>query len=269
MITLDGIVAALLGLVIGSFLNVCISRIPKKLSVVTPRSRCPKCEAPIVWWQNIPVLSYLLLRGRCSACMEPIGIRYPIIELLTSLVFLLAHVAFGWSLLFVVNALFFCALIVLAVIDLNERILPDLLTLNGTLIAFLLAPVQAGGILDPIEVTSWPLVNAYAASAVGILAGAGILWLVATLYLLLRKVEGLGFGDVKLMALVGAFLGWKGAWLTIFVGSVSGALIGSLYIYLSSSGRQYELPFGTFLAFAAVAAALYGPAFVAWYAGML
>lgn len=269
MISADGLVALLFGLVVGSFLNVCISRVPRKVSVVAPRSRCPKCEAPIRWRHNIPLLSYLVLRGRCADCSEPIGISYPVVEILSGLAFLLAQLTFGWSLLFVVNACFFSALIVLAVIDLFERILPDVITLNGTVLAFLVAPLQARGALEPIDVTAWPAVNAWVASGVGILAGGGTLWLVASLYFWWRKVEGLGFGDVKLMALVGAFLGWKGAWLTIFAGSISGALIGSLYIVLSSSGRQYELPFGTFLAFAAVLAGVYGPGFVTWYAGML
>lgn len=261
----------LLGLVIGSFLNVCIHRIPRGESIVRPASRCPQCNSLIRPWHNIPVLGYLLLRGRCADCGKPISPVYPAVEILTALLFELAFLKYGLSWPFGLALLFFSLLIVLNFIDLFERLLPDVLTLSGTLIGFLAAPLQSLEFFhsDPFlpEPTAWW--TAYLHSGAGILLGGGILWLVAALYLKLRKVEGMGFGDIKMMCMVGAFLGWRYAWLTIFIGSLLGALIGSLYIYFLGKGRRYELPFGTFLAAGAVVAALWGVQLLESYLNLL
>ncbi len=250
----------LFGLVIGSFLNVCIHRIPRGESVVRPSSRCPNCNSPVRPWHNIPLLGYLLLRGRCADCKEPISPVYPAVEAMTALLFELAFLKYGWTAPFAIALIFFSLLIVLNFIDLFERLLPDVFTLGGTVIGFLCAPLQSAEFFrdDPFlpDPAAWWL--AYLHSGVGILLGGGVLWLVATVYLKVRKIEGMGFGDIKMMCMVGAFLGWRYAWLTILVGSLLGAVIGSLYIYLLGKGRRYELPFGTFLAAGAAVVALWG-----------
>ena len=250
----------LFGLVIGSFLNVCIHRIPRGESVVLPSSRCPSCKNRIRPWHNIPLFSYLLLRGRCAHCKERISPVYPAVEVLTALLFESAFLKYGWTAPFAIACVFFSLLIVLNFIDLFERLLPDVLTLSGTLMGLLCAPLQSAEFFraDPFlpEPSVWWMACLH--SVAGILLGGGVLWLVAAVYLKLRKIEGMGFGDIKMMCMVGAFMGWRYAWLTIFVGSLLGAVIGSLYIYLRGKGQRYELPFGTFLAVGAVLVALWG-----------
>ncbi len=263
----------LLGLVIGSFLNVVIARVPAGESVVSPRSRCPHCSTPIAFYDNIPLLSYALLRGKCRHCGENISLLYPALEFLTGVAFAAAYWRFGWNPAFPLNAAFFSALIALTFIDLYHRILPDVITLPLIVAGLCFSYFQ-----DPAVIESrltvrlfnldapWQRIATHAAdSLLGILLGGGALWLVAVLYLKLRKIEGMGMGDVKLMAAVGAFLGWTLAWLTIFIGSFLGAVIGSAYMAAQKKGMRYELPFGTFLGFAAIASALWGPDLIDWY----
>ena len=255
------------GLVLGSFLNVCIYRVPRGLSVVRPGSRCPHCERPIRPRENVPLLSFLLQQGRCRGCGNRIGWVYPTVEAMTGLVFWLLYLKYGLTAPFFLNGLFSSILIALVFIDLYHRILPDVFTLGGTLVGFLLAPIQSpefllwGATLQP----GGPILNSYLNSLVGIVFGGGILWGVAFLYLKLRRVEGLGFGDVKMMGMVGAFLGWQFAWLTILVGSLLGAVFGGLFILLSNRDRRYELPFGSFLGLAALGVTLVGSALLGWY----
>ncbi|HEV8132281.1 MAG TPA: prepilin peptidase [Acidobacteriota bacterium] len=263
----------LFGLVIGSFLNVVIARVPERQSVITPRSRCPHCSTPIAPYDNIPVLSFLWLRGRCRHCREKIAILYPVVELLTGLAFVAAYGKFDWTPSFPLNALFFSALIALIFIDLRHRILPDIITLPLILIGLFLSYIQDPSLIESRFLARlfdlqmpWQRIAVHAtASLLGILLGGGALWAVAVAYLKLRKIEGMGMGDVKLMAAVGAFLGWSLAWLTIFIGSLLGAIIGSAYIASRRKGLQYELPFGTFLGFAAIVSALWGPDLIDWY----
>jgi leader peptidase (prepilin peptidase) / N-methyltransferase len=261
----------LFGLVIGSFLNVCIFRIPRRQSVVRPGSRCPHCEHQISAWENIPVLSYLILRGRCRQCRTPISWVYPTVEVLTALSFYLLFLKYAFTTPFWINALFFSILIVLVFVDLYHRILPDVLTLGGTVAGFLLVPLQSPEFFSSaaagLRVEMLP--GRYLESLFGVLLGGGLLWLTAKLYLALKKMEGMGLGDVKMMGMVGAFLGWKFAWLTIFVGSLLGAVVGFAYIYLSGQGRRYELPFGSFLGCAAAVTTLWGPQLISWYLGLL
>ncbi len=257
----------LAGLIIGSFLSVCIYRLPKGLSVVSPRSACPRCGRPIRPWENVPVLSYLLLRGRCRGCNGRIGWVYPAVELITAALFWLLFRRFGLSPELVLNALFFSLLVALLFIDLFDRILPDRLTLGGAVAGFLLAPWQHPEFLAGAGSLSigGPLISSYLNSLLGMVVGGGFLWLVAELYLRWRKIEGMGFGDVKMMAMVGAFLGWQYAWLTILFGSLLGAVGGGAYILWAGHGRRYELPFGSFLAVAAMAVTLAGPWALDWY----
>jgi leader peptidase (prepilin peptidase)/N-methyltransferase len=264
--------ALLLGLVIGSFLNVVILRLPQGVSISLPRSRCPQCKQLIAWYDNVPVLSYFILRGRCRHCKKPYSARYPFIEALTGVVSVLLELKFGltveWGIFFAFSA----ALIVLAFIDLDHRILPDVITLNGIWIGILTSVylAQPSALIDRLfravgfEAAN-PHVVALAASLLGAIVGGGLLWAVAEAWLRFRGIEGMGFGDVKMMAMVGAFLGAPLALVTIMLGSLLGSIIGLAFIKFAGKTRQYELPFGTFLSLAGIVAVLYGEDLVRWY----
>ncbi|MFQ5738914.1 MAG: prepilin peptidase [Acidobacteriota bacterium] len=252
------------GLALGSFLNVCIYRIPRGLSVILPRSHCPQCDHKIRPWENIPLLSYLFLGGRCGSCGRPIGWVYPAVEALTALLMYLLFLKYGFSFSLMVNAIAFSLLVVLIFIDLFERLLPNPLTLGGMVLGFLLAPLQSSEFFIASTPSLW---EPYWQSFLGALIGGGVLWAVAKAYFKVRKVEGMGFGDIKMMAMVGAFLGWRFAWLTIFLGSLMGAVVGAFFIYSSGKDRRYELPFGSFLGVGAVIATLWGRDLLSWYFG--
>ena len=259
MLLVDGFVVAF-GLAVGSFLNICINRIPRGQSVMRPRSSCPHCNHAIRYWQNIPILSYLFLGGKCSQCGEGISWVYPTVEVATGLLFYLLFLKYGLSLPVVINMVFFGLLLILTFVDLFERILPNVLTLGGLVFGFMVSPFQSGEFYSPFRFLDLPDViwTHYVDSILGILVGGGFLWFVAELYFRVRKVEGMGFGDIKMMAMVGAFLGWGYVWLTILLGSLLGALVGSIYILAFRRGQRYELPFGSFLAVGAIASTLWG-----------
>ena len=240
----------LFGLLFGSFLNVVIHRVPLGANIV-PRSACPSCKAPIPWYRNLPLFSWLALRGKCRDCGIAISVRYPLVELAGGLIlgFALWRWGPGWSA--ASSTLFGYTMLVLALIDIDHRILPNIITLPGTLLGLALS------FADPRRV---PL-----ESILGALLGGGVLYAVAYLYLKMRGREGMGMGDIKMMLLIGAFLGWKGALTTIFIGSLAGSLIGVLVIKLSRRGWEYALPFGTFLAMGAVIVDAYGPEILRWY----
>jgi leader peptidase (prepilin peptidase) / N-methyltransferase len=274
-ILLPDLFFVLFGLIIGSFLNVCISRLPADQSVVWPNSRCPKCDKAIKPCDNIPVVSYLLLRGRCRFCKEPISWQYPAVEVLTALSFWAAYVLVGFQLKTVVLLIFFSAIIVLIFIDLNHRILPDVITLRGTaagLLFSLLAPVEDGTAKFLLGLMQLPVVHpvlfSLCDSLIGALVCGGFLWVVAEVYYRVRKIEGLGFGDIKLMGMVGAFLGVRLALLTIMLGSFMGAVVGLAYIKFAGKDSRYELPFGSFLGIAAIIAALRGAQVIGQYASL-
>jgi leader peptidase (prepilin peptidase)/N-methyltransferase len=268
--------AFLFGLLIGSFLNVCIYRWPLDLSVVSPRSQCPQCEAPIAWYDNVPLLSYLILRGRCRACGQRISYRYPLVELLTA-------VLFGWIVWQLgpsLGALKFCILVAMLIAlmftDLEERILPDEFTLGGTLIGlafspFILVPdITAHAVLGLAGLHLPDRAMSVAESVFGAVLPAGTLWLGGWLFEKLRNKEGLGLGDVKMMAMVGSFLGVRGTLLTLIAGSLAGSIIGLIYIKVTKQDMgSYQLPFGTFLAGAAIFAGLAGPKVIEWYSALL
>ncbi len=264
--------ALLLGLVIGSFLNVVILRLPQGVSISLPRSRCTQCQKLISWYDNIPVLSYFILRGRCRNCRKPYSARYPSIEALTGVVSVLLELKFGLTIEWGIFLAFSAALIVLAFIDLDHRILPDVITLNGIWIGILVSVYleQPSALIERIfhavgYETATPHINAFATSVLGAIVGGGLLWGVAEAYLRLRGIEGMGFGDVKMMAMVGAFLGAPLALVTIMLGSLLGSIIGIAFIKFAGKTRQYELPFGTFLSLAGIIAVLYGDDLVRWY----
>jgi leader peptidase (prepilin peptidase) / N-methyltransferase len=264
--------SVLIGLAIGSFLNVCISRMPHNESVVHPRSRCPQCRKLISAYDNIPVLSYILLGGRCRNCKKKISIRYPLIEALTAVISGLIFLKYGLGLEYAVYFVLAAALIVLAFIDADHRILPDPITLNGiwigllvSLVVFIPGPLIARGLQAAgFSFPSDRLVS-FAASLVGALVGGGILWAVGEAYFRIRGVEGMGFGDVKMMAMVGAFLGAPRTVFTIMAGSLLGSVIGLVLMRFGGKDKDYELPFGTFLSFGAIVALLYGDTLIELY----
>lgn len=265
-----------LGLVVGSFLNVCILRIPAGESVVQPASHCPKCGKAIAPYDNVPVLSWLILRGRCRNCKAAISVLYPAVELLTGVLFAACALAFGMQLAALKWAVFCALLVVLAITDLRERILPDKVNLTGALIglAFAVAlPVGDGSALwlagHLFAFPPPPAALSIADGLLGAAAGAGILWIFAEGYFRLRGREGMGLGDVKMMAMAGTFLGAKAAVLTIMAGALLGSVLGAGFMLFRRTGSEYELPFGTFLAGAALLAVFYGPPVLAWYFGRL
>jgi leader peptidase (prepilin peptidase) / N-methyltransferase len=251
---LPTVLAAAFGAVIGSFLNVCIHRLPHHQSVVRPPSRCPKCGHQLAWYENVPVLSYAVQRGRCRACGSPISARYPIIETVTAAMFAAAFWYFGPTVIFAQRVLLGCILIVLFAIDLEHHLLPDAITLPG---------IAAGFAFSFFAPPGW------LASLAGITFGYGILYAIAEAYFRVRHEEGLGGGDLKMLAMIGAFLGWKLTILTLIMASFAGSFAGILLIATRRGSMKYALPFGTFLAIGAAVSATVGTGFVDWYLGML
>ena len=266
---IEAIVAALAGFLIGSFLNVCIYRLPRDLSVARPRSFCPECDQPIAWYDNIPLLSFLILRARCRKCGARISARYPVVELLTGAAFFCAV----WFLGPTVAAIKFCAfgaiLIALIFADLEERILPDEFTIGGAIIGVIFAgfvPLNWGIVrLLFFSARNERLISVGEALFSGLFC-AGALWIVGALYQKFRHREGLGLGDVKMVAMIGAFLGMQGALLTLIVGSLLGALVGLCYIWFTGKDAStYELPFGSFLGVAALGVGYFSEVIFHWY----
>jgi leader peptidase (prepilin peptidase)/N-methyltransferase len=255
-------IAAGYGLLVGSFLNVCISRLPNDESVSTPRSYCPRCGAGIAWYDNIPVVSFLLLAGRCRDCRGRISLRYPLVELLTAVCFFLALRGgeFDWPAFRL--CLLSAVLIGLTVSDLESRILPDEFTLGGALAGVLLSPVVLlpEGLLGYLTGGPTPAARSLAESVSAALVLFGFLWLVGRVYQRWRGREGLGFGDVKLALLLGAFFGLERAVLVLVLGSLLGSVIGLLWIWLRRKDAEtYELPFGSFLGAAGLLVACAAP----------
>jgi len=245
------VVLFLLGAMIGSFLNVCIMRIPADMSVVSPASHCLSCKTPIPFYHNIPLASYILLGGKCRQCGAPIPFQYFFVELLTPLVMLVLYYYFGFSWSFLIAFVFSAALIVITFIDLAHKIIPDVISLPGIPLFFLCSFVVPW--VDPLS------------SLIGILAGGGTLYAVAVGYHVLTKKEGMGGGDIKLLAMVGALLGWKGALTTLMVGAFLGSIIGVALIILKGKDTKYAIPFGPFLATGAFCTLLWGDTIIHYY----
>jgi leader peptidase (prepilin peptidase) / N-methyltransferase len=243
-------IATLFGLVIGSFLNVCIYRLPRDQSIVWPASRCTTCGRELSWYENIPVFSYAALKGRCRTCGQHISVMYPLIELLTAGVFVATYAAFDLSWLLAIRLAFGCAMIVLLVIDLQHQILPNEITLPGIAVGLACSLAAPPGWREAL---------------IGAAAGGGVLWLIAWGYERWRGVEGMGFGDVKMLAMIGAFLGWKLMLLTLVAASLIGSLTAGVLLVARRADWQSKLPLGTFLAIAAVPVSLAGDPVVAWY----
>ncbi len=256
--TLVTILVVLTGTCIGSFLNVCIHRIPRRESIVFSGSACPHCRKKIAFYDNIPIISYLILGGRCRNCGGHISARYPLVEALTGAVFLVLFLKFGLTASFLVYSVFSSALIVVTFIDLSLRIIPDVITLPGIvagiLASTLLADSTWAGLVD---------------SLVGVATGSGLLLVVGLLYYGVAGREGLGGGDVKLLAMIGSFTGWKGVVVTIIGGSLAGSVVGLVLMAVAGKDRRYALPFGPFLAGGALFHILYGEELIVWYLALV
>jgi leader peptidase (prepilin peptidase)/N-methyltransferase len=246
------VIAGLFGACFGSFLNVVIYRLPLGQSIVSPPSRCPRCGYRLKWYDNLPIFGWLLLGGRCRNCKNPISIQYPLVELITALLFVLVVWATPPGPLMVSRLLFVCILIALFGIDLEHQILPNSITLPGIVAGVLLSFIAPPGWRDAL---------------LGVVLGAGILYAIAGAYYLWRREEGLGMGDVKMLAMIGAFLGWKAVLVTMVLSSFSGAVIGLALIAAERGGMKLALPFGTFLALGALVAMFVGAPLINWYAG--
>jgi len=239
------------GSCIGSFLNVCIYRLPNSKSIVYPPSACPGCDTPIRFYDNIPILSYLLLGGKCRTCQAVISIRYPLVELMVGLFAVCAYLKFGLTLEALIMYFLIASLILIMFIDIDHRIIPDAISLPGIPIGF-----AAAFFLPSIT---------YIESLIGILAGGGSLLLVAWVYSLITKKEGMGGGDIKLLAMIGAFVGWKGVLLTIFLSSAFGTLCGLVVMIRSGKNMKLAIPFGPFLAMGAIIHIFFGKELIFWY----
>jgi leader peptidase (prepilin peptidase)/N-methyltransferase len=246
-------IITLVGLAIGSFLNVVIHRLPRRESLVSPGSRCPSCGYALGASDNVPVLSWVLLGGRCRKCRTRISVRYPVVELVTAAVFIAHYYVFGWTPLLAVRLVFASSLVALFAIDLEHHLLPDAITLPGIVVGLLASLFLPPGIRDAL---------------IGILAGGGVLWLIGEAYYRYAGEEGMGGGDVKMLAMIGAFLGWKLVIVTLVFSSIAGAVIGLAVIAIRRGGMKYALPYGTFLSVAALVASLYGEQIVHWYTGL-
>ena len=247
--------AFIFGSIVGSFLNVCIHRMPQSESVVWPRSHCPHCKKRIPGYDNIPFLSYIILRGKCRYCKQKISLRYPLVELISALIFTLSFSRYALSFDFFFYALFACLLVIAAFIDVKHRIIPDEISIGGMIVGFILSAIR-GLNLNPLTFNSKPLLNSFS----GIIIGAGIIWLTGVLFdlvyfkLLKRppiqgETESMGGGDVKLLAMIGAFLGWQRALLTFFIAPFFGLIIGVINLLVK---KDHTIPYGPFLALGAL-----------------
>ncbi len=244
-------ISFLFGAIVGSFLNVCIYRLPREESIVFPGSHCPYCKTPIRFYDNIPIISYILLRGKCRYCSHIISPQYPIIEGLTAFSSVLLFIKYGISLNYLIYFAFVSALIVITVIDLYHQIIHDVISLPGIGVGLLSSLILS-------NITFWE-------SLIGIISGGGILFLVAVGYQWLFKREGMGGGDVKLLAMIGAFLGWKSVFLTIILSSFIGSVVGIVLIAIKGKNLKYAIPFGPFLSLGAVISLFYQNEIIYWY----
>jgi leader peptidase (prepilin peptidase)/N-methyltransferase len=261
--TPSNIIAAIVfvfGAMIGSFLNVCIVRIPRGTSIIRPPSQCPGCKNTIRFYDNIPLISYFLLLGRCRDCGARISPRYVFVELLTAFLAAALYYEFGLSLAFFAAVIFAAALVVISFIDLEVRIVPDVISLPGIGVGLLFSLVGRYLIHDPSELVPSPL-----SALLGVLIGGGFLLAVAWAYEALTGVEGMGGGDIKLLAMIGAFLGWPSIPVTLFLSSLSGSVIGISAMLIKGVGRKYALPFAPFLCLGALLYLFFGRELIDFY----
>ena len=243
----------ILGLIVGSFSNVCIYRIPRNESIIYPASHCPKCRSKIKPVDNIPLLSFILLKGRCRNCKSKISIQYPIVELLTGLIYLIIYLIYGLSIQSLIYIILSSALVIIAFIDLNEQIVPDIISLPGIVIGFILS----------FFVPYISFIN----SALGVVVGGGIILIIGLAGSVIFKKEAMGGGDVKLAAMIGAFLGWRYIIISLFLGFFLGALAGIILIMSKIKSREDVVPFGPFIVLGSFITLLWGEKIISWYIG--
>ena len=242
----------IIGMCIGSFLNVCIYRLPNSKSIANPpRSICPSCSSPIRFYDNIPVLSYIWLKGRCRNCDAPISFRYPMVELMTGIVAMSLLFTFGLSLESLVYFVFISSLLVITFIDLDHQIIPDIITLPG---------IPMGLVAS----FALPTIT-FKTSILGLLIGGGCLWFVAWAYNLITHRDGMGGGDIKLLAMIGTIIGWQGVIFTIFASSVVGSCVGITMMLIKDKNMKLAIPFGPFLSLGAIAYVFFGSQVITWY----
>jgi leader peptidase (prepilin peptidase)/N-methyltransferase len=261
-VALIATIVFLFGAMVGSFLNVCIARIPNEESVVRPQSHCPKCKNSIPFYDNVPIISFLILLGRCRCCGERISPRYLLVETLTGLLAVALYYQFGLGLAFFTAFIFVAALIVISFIDLDVRIVPDAISLPGIVAGVLFSIAARYLVSDPSEVIPTPF-----GALLGILTGGGFLFAVAWIYERLTGIEGMGGGDIKLLAMIGAFLGWQSIPFTIFLASLTGSVVGLGVMLATGAGRRLALPFAPFLCVGAMLHLFFGRELVAFYFG--
>jgi leader peptidase (prepilin peptidase)/N-methyltransferase len=249
------IFTAIFGLILGSFINVCIHRIPIKKSIVFPPSSCPKCDEKIKFYDNIPVLSYIILRGRCRNCNEGISIQYPLVEAVSGLLSVALFLRYGLTLHYFMFLLFSLSLVVISFIDTQYKIIPDIISLPGIPLGFIISIILG-------QITWYD-------SLIGILVGGGCLYLVAFVFERLTGKVGMGGGDIKLLAMIGGWLGFRALPFIILISSLSGTIVGSISILLSNKGFRTRIPFGPFLAFGALVYLFFGKEIVSWYISLL
>ncbi|MBW1805533.1 MAG: prepilin peptidase [Deltaproteobacteria bacterium] len=245
----------LFGMILGSFLNVCIYRVPRKRSIVNPPSSCPQCGEGIRFYDNIPVISYIMLMGRCRNCRQSIPVQYPLVELIAGLLSLSLFTRYGLSSSYPLYLLFSLSLVVISFIDLQHKIIPDVISLPG-IVCGLAASIIFGQI-------SW------LDSLIGIIAGGGVLYLIAVIFERMTGKVGMGGGDIKLLAMIGAWMGWPALPFVVLISSLTGVIIGSVSLLLSRKGLRTRIPFGPFLAIGALAYLFFGRELVSWYFRLL
>lgn len=238
-----------MGLILGSFANVCIVRVPEKKSIVWPGSACPKCQKPIRWYDNVPVLSWIFLRAKCRQCGQPISVQYPLVELIMGVLFAAAAYQFGYSFKLLEACILIFGLVTLTAIDLKHLLLPDVFTLPGIVLGLLLSLAAPD--------------RTFLDALFGVLLGGGFFYAIAYLYAVLRKREGLGGGDIKLMAALGAFLGWQSIPYIILVSSLVGSVLGILILLIRRKGLETEIPYGPYIAVAALSYLFQSPPILA------
>jgi len=248
-------VVFILGAAIGSFLNVCIYRLPRGISLISPSSHCPLCKAVIKWYTNIPLIGYFLLRGKCHSCHSNISLRYPFIELLTGLAFVSTFNTHGPTLVSLIYFMLIASLIVIAWIDIDFYIIPDVISIPGILIGF----------LSSVFILNLNWLD----SLIGIALGGGSLLSVAIIYKLIKNKEGMGMGDVKLLAMIGAFLGWRPIIFIIFASSFLGSIIGATYLIFSKEDSSKQIPFGPFISIATILYIFFGKQIINLYINYL
>ena len=250
--TLGMVFAFLFGLALGSFLNVCIYRIPLKKSIVRPPSSCPQCGAEIRFYDNIPIISYLMLLGRCRQCRTPISLRYPLVEILVGLLSALLFMEFGPSPKYLFLLFFTGALMAIAFSDLEHKIIPDVISLTGLVVGLVFSFFPSAGI-SPVE------------ALIGAVGGGSFLFLVGVVFEKLTGREGMGGGDVKLLAMIGAWMGWKALPFIVLLSSLTGAVIGGVSLMIAKQGMRSRIPFGPFLALGALGFLFFGDEITLWF----